>query len=145
MACIYPIGSGVSNQIIQLAECSGAAWYYPRIRFCDENGEPKPYTGNLALYGYCNPDGSSAMWVNSWNNIQNASWLLGQKAQMDLHFSTPLAIPRVLIEFIDSSDVIWESDCSGVAGDNFPPIEPVPPTEPDEPDEPEEPLPPELS
>lgn len=135
---IYPIGTGVSNQIIQLAECNGI-WYFPRIRFCDSAGAPKPYTGNLSMYGYCNPDGSSAMWVNNWNGVENTSWLLGQRAQMDLHFASPLSMPRVLVEFIDPSEVIYESDCSGIESDELPPLEPVPPTEPDEPDEPTEP------
>lgn len=125
---VYPIGSGVSQQIIQLSECNGV-WYYPRIRFCDSAGKIKPYTGALSFYGYCNPDGSSAMWVNNFN-VTEQSHLLGQKAQMDLHAASPLSIPRIYVEFIDQSSVIYEEDCSSVI-----PVEPpdIPPVEPDEP------------
>lgn len=125
LSSVYPIGSGVSNQIIQLAECNGV-WYYPRIRFCNAAGVIKPYTGALSFYGYCNPDGSTAMWVNNFN-VTEQSHLLGQKAQMDLHFATPLSIPRILVEFIEPSAVIYETDCSSVTPVDPPEIEPKEP------------------
>ena len=137
LSSVYPIGSGVSNQIIQLAECNGV-WYYPRIRFCDASGVIKPYTGALAIYGYCNPDGSTALWVNNFNAVEQ-SHLLGQRAQMDLHFASPLSVPRILVEFIEPSAVILEADCSSVTPEDPPDIEPVEPDDPEEPDEPIEP------
>lgn len=137
LSSVYPIGSGVSNQIIQLAECNGV-WYYPRIRFCDASGAIRPYTGALSFYGYCNPDGSSAMWVNNFNAIED-SHLLGQKAKMDLHFASPLSVPRILVEFIEPSEIIYETDCSNITPVDPPDIEPVEPIQPDKPDEPVEP------
>lgn len=137
LSSVYPIGSGVSNQIIQLAECNGV-WYYPRIRFCDASGVIKPYTGALAFYGYCNPDGSTALWVNNFNAVEQ-SHFLGQRAQMDLHFASPLSVPRILVEFIEPSAVILEPDCSSVTPEDPPDIEPVEPDDPEEPDEPTEP------
>lgn len=149
LSSIYPI-SGSEGQIIQGQETSGV-WYYPRIRFCDSDGEARPYTGALAFYGYCNPDRSTALYSNNRGDLQEISWVIGQKATTDSVSNNPWSVPRILIEFIEPSAVIYEPDCSGVAGSGFPPIDPVQPTEPEEPlppdpgdppDEIDEPLPP---
>lgn len=149
LSSIYPI-SGSDGRIIQGQESSGL-WYYPRIRFCNSDGEARPYTGSLAFYGFCNPDGSTALYSNNLGDLHETSWVVGQKARTDSVSSNPWSVPRVLIEFIEPSEVIYETGCSGVLPEEFPPIEPVEPSEPEEPlppdpgdppDEIEEPLPP---
>lgn len=136
LSSIYPI-SGSYGQIIQGQETSGL-WYYPRIRFCNSDGEARPYTGALAFYGYCNPDGSTALYSNN-RNLTEKSWVIGQKSITDSVSANPWSVPRLLIEFIEQSKIVWEVVCSGVDPEEFPPIEPVEPTEPEEPDEPTEP------
>ena len=148
LSSIYPIADS-EGQIIQGQETSGL-WYYPRIRFCNSEGEPRPYTGALAFYGYCNPDGSSALYSNN-SSLTEKSWVIGQKAITDHVAANPWSVPRLLIEFIEQSRIVYEVSCSGVDPEEFPPIDPVEPTEPEEPlppdpgDPPEEidgPLPP---
>lgn len=133
---IYPI-AGSNGRIIQGMEV-GAVWYYPRIRFCNSNGAPRPYSGSLSFYGFCNPDGSSALYVNNFN-VEKVSWQIGQKSRLDVVYANPWSVPRVLIEFIEQSEVIHEPECSNVKPEQPPDIEPVEPDEPIEPDEPEVP------
>lgn len=137
MSGIYPI-TGSEGQIIQGQETSGL-WYYPRIRFCNIYGEIRPYTGALAFYGACNPDGSTALYSNNFGELKDVSSVIGERAKTDSISANPWFVPRLLIEFIEASETIWEPDCSFIWPAELPPIEPVVPSEPDDPVEPTEP------
>lgn len=140
------ISNLVGNDIITSPPFVGGSkpWAYPRIRFCKSSGEAAPYSGSVSIAGYCNPDGSMAMFVKSWpaSGVETpVSWLLGDYSEVDLISDNPLAVARLLIEWMDSSETILESACSGVGVSeppDIPPVEPEPPEEPVEPDDPEE-------
>lgn len=142
---IISIYSLQGNDIVTSPPYVGGAkpWAYPRIRFCDENGFAAPYSGYVSIAGYCNPDGTGAMYVKSWqaSGVETPiSWHLGDYSQADLISDNPLAVSRVLLEEVEASEVILETKCSGV-GSSEPPevpiVEPEPPVDPVEPDDPE--------
>lgn len=136
LSSIIPIASA-EGLVIEGTEINQSS-YFPRIRFCDVSGAIKPYTGTLSFYGFCTPDKSVCLYPSN-GNLTDASTFLGSESSTDAVTHNPWFIPRILINHMDASAVIYEPDCSSVTPQEPPDIEPVIPTPPEEPEEPVEP------
>ena len=119
LSSIIPI-AGAEELIIQGTEINQPT-YFPRIRFCDSEGNIKPYTGTLSFHGFSTPDKAWTFSVAN-GNLTEASTFIGVESQTDAVSNNPWFIPRVLINHIDESAVIYEADCSSVTPQEPPDI-----------------------
>lgn len=136
LSSVIPI-AGSEELVIQGTEVNQSK-YYPRIRFCDSEGNIKPYTGTFSFYGFTTPDKAWTLYPSN-GNLTESSTFIGVESQTDAVSNNPWFMPRVLINHIDESSTIYETECSSVTPEEPPVIEPVFPEEPVEPDEPTEP------
>lgn len=136
LSSVIPI-AGSEELVIQGTEVNQAK-YYPRIRFCNSLGSIRPYTGTFSFYGFCTPDKAWTLFPCN-GNLTEESTFIGVESQTDAVSNNPWFMPRVLINHMDASLPIYETECSEVVPKEIPEIEPVFPVEPTEPEEPTEP------